>query len=304
MAESKNVLLVGATGSLGRVLAPILESEWSLVSVSHTTKNTRGVTADMADRESAMRILDAHMPEIIVNLAANTDVDACELDEAAARRLNATLCKNLSDWVLTRAAQVRIVHISTDQVYSGNGPHAEESPQPVNAYGRTKLAGENKILRAPNSVVLRTNFFVAGPGVGGGLAAWLLNSLANGTEISLFEDILFNPLYAPDLSDIVVRFMQNNAAGVFNVGAADGVSKAEFARLLADRFSLSLANARSANSTDSNLATPRPKDMRMDTARISKLLGKAMPTVADGVDSLLRDTVSLNWQPTGLAHVR
>ena len=258
----------------------------------------------MADPESAMRILDAHTPDVIVNLAALTDVDACELDEAAARRLNVTLCKNLSDWVLTRAARVRIIHVSTDQVYSGNGPHTEESPQPVNAYARTKLAGEYEILRAPNSVVLRTNFFIAGPGVAGGLAAWLLNSFANGAEIRLFEDILFNPLYAPDLSDIVARFMQNNAAGVFNVGAADSVSKAGFARLLADRFGLSLANTRSAVSTDGNLSTPRPKDMRMDTARISKLLGKAMPTVADGVESMLRDTVALNWQPPGLVHVR
>ncbi|NKB55243.1 MAG: sugar nucleotide-binding protein [Alphaproteobacteria bacterium] len=305
MAEKvKTVLLVGATGSLGRVLGPIIGADWSMVAVSRTSAHTSGVEADMADPDLARRVLDAHAPDIIVNLAALTDVDDCESDESFARHLNVTLCKNLADWALKRSAATRIVHISTDQVYSGPGPHMEEHPQPINVYARTKLAGECEVLRAPSSVVLRTNFFNAGPGVTRGLAAWLLNSLADGTKIRLFEDILFNPLYAPDLARIVTRFMQNDATGVFNVGATDGLSKAEFARLLADRFGLSLANAVPAISTDENLSAPRPKDMRMDTARLTKLIGKTMPTVGDGVDALRRDTVALNWQPLALANVR
>ena len=98
--------------------------------------------------------------------------------------------------------QPHLIHISTDQVYSGNGPHLEINPNPVNVYGMTKLKGES-IFDAMPSTVIRTNFF------GKSLISkrksftdWLFNSVKAKESITVFNDVFFNPLSIRSLCSI------------------------------------------------------------------------------------------------------
>jgi len=298
------MVLIGAAGSLGTVLRRCSPAQYSVIPVTRTSRMDGGINADMADWNEASTVLDKTRPDIIVNLAALTDVDACEQDEDRARRLNVDICRNLASWCNSgRNPATRLVHISTDQVYSGEGPHDEAAPAPINAYARTKLEGETAALAAGNAIVLRTNFFNAGPGVDRGLAAWLIRSLAASDPIRLFDDILFNPLYAGDLAEMILDLAQSPATGVFNLGASSYVSKAGFGKLLAQKFGLSLDHAVVAQSQDSNLVAARPKDMRMKTKKISAFLKHGLPSVEQGVDNLFRDTEAAGWQPLEAAHV-
>ena len=92
-------------------------------------------------------------PDIVVHAAALANVDACENDPEAARRLNVGMTENLLDAIAAECPTCRFVYVSSDQVYDGQGPHDEASPCPGNVYGRTKLEGEEVALKHPDSLV-------------------------------------------------------------------------------------------------------------------------------------------------------
>ena len=100
-------------------------------------------------------ILKDIRPNYIINCSGATDVDMCEKKPKYAKK-NYIITKNLSKWVKENN-QTKLIHISTDHVYSGLGPHTEKNIKPVNNYAKSKLKAE-RYLSDVNSCILRTNF--------------------------------------------------------------------------------------------------------------------------------------------------
>ncbi|MGW0536611.1 dTDP-4-dehydrorhamnose reductase [Streptomyces sp. NPDC003032] len=133
-------LVTGATGMLGRDVADALRAAGE--GPGTTALGRAGL--DITDAAAVRDAVAGH--DVVVNTAAWTDVDGAEADEAAASAANATGVRNLAAACAPHRA--RLLHISTDYVFSGSGtvPWAEDAePAPVNAYGRTKLAGERAV---------------------------------------------------------------------------------------------------------------------------------------------------------------
>lgn len=144
------ILVTGAGGQVGRALA---SAAWP--SVAEARFLGRG-DLDITVEAQVRSALDRHRPDLIINAAAFTDVTGAETAAAEAFRVNA-----LGPAVLAQAATergCRLIQVSTDFVFSGPGPHPENAtPQPLNIYGASKLAGEHAVLMAcPGSVVVRT----------------------------------------------------------------------------------------------------------------------------------------------------
>jgi len=290
MTKLPPLLLTGASGTLGTVLAPRLAGHFTVHAIGHGRLPPwpGGCVVDLTSAAAVQALVERVRPQVVVHAAALADVDACERDPDAARRLNVDMPRHLAEAVGRTVPDCLFVHISTDQVYDGQGLHHEDRPAPCNVYARTKLDGEDGVRHLRRHLVLRTNFFLSGGGRG--FADWLIRSMEEGAAITLFEDVLFNPLYAGDLADIVVELIASGATGTFNVGAdGPGMSKADFARQLAERLGLSLVNARVGRLAQVALAARRPLDMRMDVRRLSAVLGHPPPTVEDGLDRLVRE---------------
>ncbi len=291
MAAPARLLLTGASGFLGATLLPRLAAEYAVTPVSRQSR-AGWIEADLTDAAKVSRALRETEPAIVVHAAAWTSVDGCERDPAEAHRQNVLATEYLVAACIELPAMPRIVLISTDQMYDGAGPHGEEGPvTPLNVYALTKLKAEAIVLRAPGSLALRSNFFGHGRKSGEGLATWLLDSLAAGKPVTLFSDVRFNPLYVEDYADLMLDLIRKGAQGVVNLGAdGAGLSKAEFAYALAARFGVSVASAVTGSVASMKFAAVRPKDMRMDVSRLRSLLpGRALPTVASGIDRMHRD---------------
>lgn len=294
MTDLPPLLLTGASGTLGGVLSPRLSRQYTV----HAVGNSRapawpgGCAVDLTSPEAVQDLVTRVRPQVVVHAAALADVDACERDPARAWRLNVEMPRLLADAVGRTVPDALFVHVSSDQVYDGPGPHGEDHPAPCNTYALTKLWGEDWPRRLPRHLVLRTNFFLSGGGRG--FADWLIDSMGAGKPITLFEDVLFNPLHAADLADLLLELIDAGAVGTFNLGAGgNGMSKAEFARQLAARLGLPLENARSGRLAEVRLAARRPLDMRMDVGRLARALGRMPPTVEQGLDRLVRERNSV-----------
>ena len=281
MADA-NVLISGATGLLGPYLVEAA-AKWGHV---HATSRTGGDhPADLTIPGAARAVIDATSPDIVVHAAAMTDVDACEIDPDAADRANSVATANL---VKAISAEAMFVYLSTDQVYPDTpGPHIEGREAPVNVYGTSKLAGEKAALRHRRTLVVRTNFFGHSRTPGRrSLSDFVVESLSARRSITLFDDVLFSPLHATTLTATVGEMLERGLTGVFNVASRSGMSKAEFALRIADRFGLQKETASRGCSAAVPERAHRPSDLRMDPTRLEIALGRVMPTLEEEIARL------------------
>lgn len=276
---TRPTLLVGGSGMLGSSLAPLLRASTSVLVHGHQAQ--ADVYADVTDASQARTLLDIVQPAAIVNLAGYTNVDACERDPNLAYRLNVRIVENLVSWISLQDPPPVFVHVSTDQLYDGEGPHLEDDVTLSNTYALTKYAGELSAVRVP-ATVLRTNFF--GPSrcaMRSSFTDWLLAGLRGSQVLKVFDDLRFSPLSMTTLCGAISAVLRAPVEGIFNLGAADGMSKADFAYAFAQALDLPTANMeRTTTDQVDFLTTYRPKDMRMDSTAFEAAFDMRLPLLA------------------------
>ena len=236
-------------------------------------------TADLADPAAATQLLDDTQPDVIVNLVGLTDVDICELEPHQAYLTNTRTVENIAKWIHDSKRTTHLVHVSTDHVYDGAGPHREKNVTIRNFYAFSKYAAELAALQVP-STVLRTNFF--GPSKCDSRISftdWLYQALAAGKSLNVFSDVLFSPLSMKTLSRLVELVIRRRPRGVFNLGGREGMSKADFAFRFAGAVGLSTASLHRRSLDEAGLTAPRPRDMRMDCGFFEGFAELELPTV-------------------------
>ena len=184
-----------------------------------------GREVDIGDQETVFRFLREH-PGIthIINCAAFSQVDAAEENRGEAYRVNADGPENLANGA--QAAGIKLIHISTDYVFSGKGrkPLTERDPvAPCSYYGETKLEGEQRAL-AKSACVIRTSW-IFGRG-GKNFVSKLLKMLQSQKEIRLTDDQWGRFSYAPDLAEVILQMLDHS--GLYQFANAGVATKYEF----------------------------------------------------------------------------
>lgn len=277
------ILLVGGSGMLGSTLAELLRDSASVIVHGH--KGKADVRADVTNWSQAQALLDSVKPSAIVNLAGLTNVDDCERKPDQAYRVNVRIVENIANWMRMQDYAPALIHISTDHVYDGDGPHIENDVTLTNTYALTKYAGELAALRVPATIV-RTNFI--GPSncaTRSSFSDWLLASLRGTQRLKVFDDVCFSPLSMTTLSREISTILHAPVQGVFNLGAADGMSKADFAFAFARALDLP-TDIMERTTTDGVdfLTTYRPRDMRMDSSAFEAAFGVRLPMLAQELE--------------------
>jgi len=276
-----SVLVTGANGLLGSTLVPALRRNG--IQITTCSRSNADISADLADAGQAATALRAASPEVIVNLAAATNVDECERAPQTAYLKNVRIVENLVGFIATESPGVHLVQISSDQVYDGAGPHAEGEITLTNMYGFSKYSGELAAARVPNTT-LRINF------VGRSecprrttLSDWLVEQLSGGKVVTVFDDVRFSPLRLTTLAGFIEMAVRQRQIGTFNVGSHGSMSKAEFAFALAAELGLPTSLMRRGRSTESEASARRPSDMSMDSRRFEAAFGVTLPAIKDEI---------------------
>lgn len=282
------MLIFGATGMLGSSLHPYLlvrgyevltagRSESSDIFFSGSS-TLRGLYTDLTKIE----------PEIIINLIAATNVDQCEQFPEMAYELNSEMIKSIASQV-HKSHSPHIIHISSDQVYSGPGPHLESVPRPCNTYGASKLAGERWALEA-GGTVLRTNFVGASQRAGrDSFTDWLYKSNRSKTSISVLEDVLFSPGHINDVCEAIELVIKNPQGGIYNYGARSAISKSDFSFAFINGLDMHSGLLKRSQLSNLSLLAKRPHDMSMNTSLFEKTFSKKCPEIFDVVEECIKD---------------
>lgn len=277
----KKILILGATGLLGVPLSNYMIREGYNV-IQHGNTSFADYQVDLTLPDNLFKMLSDINPDFIINLVALTDVDRCETEPNLAYLLNIRPVEILQ-FYYKKKQSVKIIHISTDQVYDGTGPHREDDVKISNIYSLSKYCSEHVALRA-DSCILRTNF------VGRSLVPnrtslsdWIINSLKERRHISLFTDVFFSPLSINTLARMIEVVLKKHTSGIYNLGSREGMSKRDFAVLLAKYLNLNVENAKDSLSGDYKFKAYRPKDMRMDCELFEKTFRVELPTLSDEI---------------------
>ena len=267
---NSKILVLGASGMLGSSLIKKFSNE-SIGYISHSRKSNTDFNFELSDSIDVFKNLDEIQPEVIMNLAANTDVDFCEKSPKIAFQDNTKSVENIVNWIKANDLRTKLIHISTDQVYDNKDCYScEDNINISNIYAYSKYCAELHALGV-KSIILRTNFF--GKSIHNSrlsFSDWIVSSLSEGKKITLFKNILFNPISINSLVDILVQIISSNNFGLYNLGSKNGMSKAEFGLKLAESLNLSTKNISVDSDDKSNLFAYRPKDMRMNCDKFEK----------------------------------
>jgi dTDP-4-dehydrorhamnose reductase len=275
-------MVFGATGLLGVVLSSQLAQRGH--SVLRFVRDASNPCSNEAEISSSFRrALGEHKPDSVINLIGATNVELCEQNKGNAALLNCFVPQVLSG--LCQANSIHLVHISSDQVYDGVGPHSENRICPANVYGLTKLVGEFPILQL-GGCVLRTNFFGrSGTPRRISFSDWLVEGGRRGEQLNVFNDVWFSPLGMKSLSEAISRVIEKRLIGLYNLGASNGISKAAFAQALFCRLGLDTNLLRPVSIASAAHLVNRPRDMRMDSSRFFGAMRFDVPTIEEEIEN-------------------
>lgn len=206
----KKVLLIGADGMLGGELKERLEKKYEVI-------GTTIETLDICDKVAVLSKAKEVEPYFIINCAAFTNVDGCEVNFDLANKVNGEAVLNIAEAV--KATDSRFIHISTDYVFDGklnvDKAYTEDmEANPVSAYGKTKYLGEQNAQKAEKYYILRTAWLY---GLGGKNFVKTMLRISNNESVSVVDDQYGSPTCTTTLCEIIEAIMEKEPAyGIYH----------------------------------------------------------------------------------------
>ena len=223
----KKILVTGCNGQLGRAIRKeYAASDVEFINTDVVAGNGI-VSLDITNIDAVMEMVKDTKPDIIINCAAHTNVDKCEEQQDLAYKINAIGPRNLS--IASSEIGAKMIHISTDYVFEGNGtrPYTEfDAPNPVSAYGKTKLEGEKFVQQfSSRFFIFRTAWLY---GDGKNFVKTMLRLSETHDEVSVVCDQLGSPTSAVELAKAIHHFEPTENYGIFHATCEGDTNWAEF----------------------------------------------------------------------------
>jgi len=268
--EARRLLLIlGGSGFLGSYLMEEFEAVGTSSSGSFGT-----VRLDARDRDGLRSLLKRVRPDAVVNADGMTSVDGCEKDPKTAMEINGAAAGMAAEECAR--AGIPYFHVSTDYVFDGErGGYAEtDPPNPVNEYGRSKLAGEREALSRGGTVIRISTPFGPNPSRRKqSFAEFVASSLKAGKEVRAASDLYSTPTYTPYVAELIGLLLRGKAGRgeVYHVGSPERVSRYEFAVEVARALGLDEGLVKPVSAAELGLLAKRPRDTSFDVSKVSKL---------------------------------
>ncbi len=274
------ILLAGRTGQVGRELARELPPVGEVVALDRAA-------LDLSDARAIRRMVEEVRPDVIVNAAAYTAVDRAESEPEAAARINGVAPGILA--TEARRLGALFVHYSTDYVFDGekSGAYREEdSPNPVSAYGRSKLAGEIAIrMSGCRHLILRTSWVYSNRGQN--FLRTILRLARERPELRVVDDQVGAPTSAIAIARATATLLGHpDPKGLFHLSAAGTTSWCGFARAILEAEGMATPLV-AIRSVDYPSAARRPRNSVLDNSRLRDVFGIVLEDWRTGLREVL-----------------
>lgn len=287
------ILITGASGFLGGYLAQAAPDQAELLGTywEHPLAMP-GVELhrmDLTNLVAVAQFVRKMQPHSIIHTAALANLDTCETQKDLAWRTNVDAARMMA--AVARELNCRLIHISTDMVFDGKkGNYAEDDGlEPISYYGYSKHAAEEAVLRAyPEALVVRVallfGFAVAG---GNSFSAELFHRLRAGQKVKVFADQYRTPIWAANAAQAIMELAAGERAGILHLGGATRLSRADFARELAQQLGVDLNLLEAVSMHEVNWLVPRPQDVSLNSSMARQILRTPLLDCREGIAQML-----------------
>lgn len=268
----KKLLVTGSNGLLGQKITDLQRREKDLQ--FNYIASSRGANRypekagytyldlDINHHDKVKEAIEQHMPDVIINTAAMPNVDACERDPEASYKVNVEAVANLIG--LCEQHGIHLIHLSTDFVFDGvEGPYTEQDlPNPLNVYGKHKLAAEQLIQKAACPWAIVRTILVYGVVADlsrSNIVLWAKNALEKGESIRVVNDQWRMPTLAEDLAKACLTIADRQAEGIYHISGKDLFSICEIVEAVVEHYRLEGSFICKENSASLHQDAVRPK---------------------------------------------
>ena len=283
------ILITGAFGQLGYALQTTLSknSDYELICTGRNIlEGQEGIPIDIQNQVGLKEVINSTSPDLVVNLAAMTNVDACEKNPKLAGEINVAGLQHICD-----SFSGKIIQLSTDYVFDGKaGPYKEEDQVcPVSIYGKTKLAAEHILLDSNlNNLVVRGNvLYDYSSHTNASFLNWVVLSLKEGKEIKVVKDQYNNPTWTRSMADIIYLCISNDINGIIHWGDADYLSRYDFSKIIAEKYSLDSSLIKPILTEELDQIARRPLQSGLIADKSINMLEVIPPSINDCLDEII-----------------
>jgi dTDP-4-dehydrorhamnose reductase len=276
------ILVTGASGLLGnRLIELALQRGHDVISgyKDHVPRYGKPMAFDLTQSAQVRRVFSEVHPDVVINAAAMTDVDKCELEAEAAFAANSKAVSNIVN--AAKETESFVVQVSTDYVFDGEkGSYSEsDKSRPVNKYGQSKLEGEEAVMNEVDkqmwSIARSSVIYGWGRASRPNAATFVYEKLSGGESIRMARDLFSSPTLNTNLSAMLIEIAERQLPGIIHVAGATRLNRFDFAVGLAKTFGLDAALIRAVQAKDLHWTAKRPKDSSLAIVRAQKLLRSA-----------------------------
>lgn len=267
--NKKKVIVTGSNGLLGQKLVAQLRNNpaFDLIATSrgeNRISNKQGYqyhSLDITSTTEINNLFDTIKPDVVINTAAMTNVDACEADKENCWRLNVDAVQYLVK--ASEKHQSHLIHLSTDFIFDGkDGPYKEtDIPNPLSYYGESKLAAEKIVEKAKTRWSIARTIIVYGiveDMSRSNIVLWAKGALEKKQKLTIVNDQFRSPTLAEDLAKGCILIAEKEAKGIYHLSGKDTMSIVELVRRVADYYGLDKSYIEEISSVSLNQAAKRP----------------------------------------------
>ncbi|MEM1407832.1 MAG: NAD(P)-dependent oxidoreductase [Bacteroidota bacterium] len=294
------ILLTGSNGLLGQKVVGILKEDPEVTLIA-TSRGKSGLppfwhgftyeSLDITQSDRVKAVIEKYKPDCVINTAAMTRVDDCELNQEECWSQNVTSVQYLVQ--ACELINAHIIQLSTDFVFDGTeGPLDETAaPNPVNFYGKSKLAAEDIVRRSktPWSIVRTVLVYGISNDISrSNIILWVKNNLEQGKPIKVVDDQWRTPTLAEDLASGSIRIAEKKAFGIFHISGSDYLTPYDIAKKTAKFFSLDESLIERANASNFRQPAERPLKTGFKIQKAISELGFKPRSLDEGIALLAK----------------
>ncbi len=268
-------IVTGANGMLGSALCPLLaENRYEVFATDINSSSNNIESLNVREFNNIKKYVEKIKPDMIFHLAAETDVDKCEIDIDHAYLANTIGTENVA--LICQNMYIPMIYISTCGVFDGKKPEPYnefDEPNPISVYTKTKYEGE-KIVR---HLLQKYFIFRAGWMIGGGkkdkkFVAKIAEQIKTKNEITVVNDKIGSPTFTKDFSECIIKIINSGRYGLYHVTNKGWASRYDIACKIVEFMGRKDVIVKPISSASFPLAAPRPRSEAVDNYKL-KLLG-------------------------------
>ncbi len=288
-------ILITGLGMVGYELINKLSNNYEIHVLNRSNKeffnnynNIYKYPIDITNKNKLNNIINKINPDVIINTAAYTHVDNCEIDKKIAYNVNALSVEHLGK--IAKSLNIPLHHISTDYVFNGEKGNYLETDEinPINYYGYTKAQGEKLLLNLnyDNVSIIRISTPYGISPVKVNFFMWVLNSLKNNEKVNIVNNQFNTSTYILELCEYIKLMIEKEIYGIYHIGSANKLSRYEFALKIQKIFNLNEDLIHPVSSASMNWKAKRPMDTSLNSKKIENKLNKKLKTVDECLEEL------------------